>query len=124
MSDLEVLSIWSDHIDKTSEEAADKEQIADEAAEMAVYPLVAAMLAVGTAEAAKTEKEKAAAIAAEEVAAAAANKAEDQRWQKGQRIKTKGLTEMKAAKKDNRKVVETVEEKSERLKEGLESCLW
>ena len=75
------------------------------------------------AEAAKAEKEKVAAVAAEE-AAATANEAEDQRWQKDQRIKTKGLLEMKAAKMDNRKVVETVEEKSERLKQDIEQSMW
>ena len=36
----------------------------------------------------------------------------------------KGLLEMKAAKKDNRKVVETVEEKRERLKQGIEQSVW
>ena len=120
LEDLEVLSIGSDPIDKTSEEAADKEKIADAAGGARQCPLVAAVVA---AEAAKAEKEKVAAVAAEE-AAAAANEAEDQRWQKGQRIKTKGLLEMKAAKKDNRKVVETVEEKSERLKQGIEQRMW
>ena len=38
MRDLEVLSIWSNHIDKTSE-VADSEQAADTTAKMAVCPL-------------------------------------------------------------------------------------
>ena len=78
--------------------------------------------AAKAAEAAKAEREKAAAVAAEEATTAAT--AEDQRWQKGQRIRTKGLLEMKAAKKDNGKVVETVEEKSERLRKSLVESLW
>ena len=123
MRDLEVLTVWSDHIDKTSKEAADKKQTATGSMQCT---LVAAMLAAEAAkatEAAKAEKEKVAAVAAEE-AAAAANEAEDQRWQKGQRIKTKGLLEMKAVKKDNRKVVETIEETRERLKQDIEQSMW
>ena len=89
LRDLEVLTIGSDPIDKTSE-AANKEKAADAAAELAVCPLVAAMLAVETTtaaelEATEAEKEKATAIAAEEATAAAT--AKDQRWQKGQRVK-------------------------------------
>ena len=62
LRDLEVLSIGSDPVDKISE-AAGKEKAADTAAEMAVCPLVAAMLAVETAKAADADKEKAAAVA-------------------------------------------------------------
>jgi hypothetical protein len=51
----------------------------------------------------------------------AATTAEDQRWQKGQRIQTKSLLAMK---RDKEKVVETAEERAERFKKGLESCLW
>ena len=117
LRDLEVLTIWSDHIDKTSKEAADKKQTTTGSMQCT---LVAAMLAAEAAKAAKAEKEKVAAVAAEE-AAAAANEAEDQRCQKGQRIQTKSLLAMK---RDNRKVVETAEERAERFKKGLESCLW
>ena len=119
LRDLEVLTIGSDPIDKTSEAA---EKAADTAAEKAVCPLVAAMLAGETAEtseAVKAEKEKIA-VAAEEEATAAAT-AEDQRWQKGQRIQTKSLLAMK---RDNRKVVETDEERVERLKQGLVQSMW
>ena len=81
LRDLEVLTIGSDPIGKTSE-AAGKEKAADTATDLAVCPLVAAMymLAVETikaAEAAEAEEEKAVAVAAEEATAAAT--AEDQR---------------------------------------------
>ena len=79
------------------------------------------MLAVETAEkseAVKAEKEKVAVAAKETVATATAD---DQRWQKGQRIQTKKLLAMK---RDKEKVVETAEERAERFKKGLESCLW
>jgi hypothetical protein len=120
LRDLEVLTIGSDPIDKISEETADKEKAAD-AAEKAVCPLVAAMLAVEaavTSEAVKVEKENVAATAEEAVAAATA---EDQRNSRGQRIQTKSLLAMK---RDNAKAVETAEERAERFKKGLESCLW
>ena len=99
----------SNHIDKTSEETADKEQTSAGSVQCAVVGAVLAAEAAKATEVAKAGREKAAAIAAGEATAAAT--AEDQRWQKGQRIRTKGLLEMKAAKKDNGKVVETAEEK-------------
>ena len=66
LRDLEVLTIGSDPIDKTSEETADKEQTA---AGSMQCTLVEAMLAAEAAEAAKVEKERAATVAAEEAAA-------------------------------------------------------
>ena len=116
---LEVLSLWSDHIEKTSKEAVDKKQTT---ARSMQCTLVAAMLAAEAAKAAEAEREKAAAVAAEEATATATT--EDKRRQKGQMIRTKGLLGMKAAKKDNGKVVETVEEKSQRLRKSLAESLW
>ena len=85
LRDLEVLSIWFDHIDKTSE-SANKKQIADAAGGARQCSLVAAMLAVSWQwgqQRTKSEKKKAATVATEEAAAAAAaTEAEGQRWQK------------------------------------------
>ena len=126
LRDLEVSTIGSNPIDKTSE-AADKEKAADTTTELAVCPLVATMLAVETTKAAETaeaEKEKAAAVAAEEATTAATT--EDQRGGRRdtQRIQTKGLLKMKAAKKVNRKMTETIDERAERFKQGLAQSMW
>ena len=122
LRDFEVLSVWSNHIDKTSEKTADKEQTAAGSVKCALVGAMLAAEAVKAAEAAEVGKEKAVAIAAEEATATAT--AEDQRCQKGQRIQTKGLLEMRLKKKSNERVVETAEERAARFKEGLESCLW
>ena len=49
---------------------------------------------------------------------------EDQRFQRGQRIQTKGLLEMRSARRNNERVVKTAEARAARFKEGLEGCLW
>ena len=116
MRDLEVLSIWSNHIDKTSE-AADSEQTRD-AAEKIMCPLVAAMLVVKTAEAAEAVEaaisaEEKAAVAAAEGAAATADRKE-----------TKTLLEMRAIQQDRKKTTEKAEDRAERLRKSLANSMW
>jgi hypothetical protein len=121
LRDLEVLSIWSNHIDKTSE-AADSEQTRD-AAEKTMCPLVAAMLVVKTAEAAEaveaaiSAEEKAAVAAAEGAAAAAATATAD-------RKETKTLLEMRALQQDRKKTTEKAEDRAERLRKSLANSMW
>ena len=114
LEDLEVLSIGSDPIDKTSEEAADKEQIADAAGGARQCPLVAAVVA---AEAAKAEE--AAAVARQKTAAVVTDSKIRQTQQK-----TVRLLSIKQRVRNGEKTVETDEERMERFKEGLEQSLW
>ena len=114
LEDLEVLSIGSDPIDKTSEEAADKEQIADAAGGAKQCPLVAAVVA---AEAAKAEE--AAAVARQKTATVATDSKIRQTQQK-----TVRLLSIKQRVRNGEKTVEMDEERMERFKEGLEQSLW
>ena len=120
LRDFEVLSVWSNHIDKTSEAA---EKATEKVAEKAVCPMVAAMLAVGTAEASDAVEAKKEKVAAVHAAAEEAATTEDQRFRKGQRIETKGLLRLKAAETANKKK-ETVEEQAERLRKSLAQSMW
>ena len=123
LRDLEVLSIWSNHTDKTSE-PADSEQTTDAAGGARQCPLLAAKAMV-TAEAAKAAevkgtavatKQKAATVAAEK-AAATEDRAECQQ-------KTKTLLEMRAVQQDRKKISEKAEDKVERLRKCLEQSMW
>jgi hypothetical protein len=117
LEDLEVLSIGSDPIDKTSEEAADKEQIADAAGGARQCPLVAAVVAAEAAKAAKAEE--AAAVARQKTAAVVTDSKIRQTQQK-----TVRLLSIKQRVRNGEKTVETDEERMERFKEGLEQSLW
>ena len=68
------------------------------------------------------KQKKVAAIATEE--ATSATTAEYQMFRTGQMIEAKGLMKIKAAETTNITVAETADERAERFKEGLESCLW
>ena len=118
--DSEVLSIWSNHIDKTSE-ATDSEETTD-AAEKTMCPLVATILVVKTAEAAEAVEaavsaEEKAAVATAEGAAAAATAIAD-------RKETKTLLEMRAVQQDMKKTNEKAEDGSERLRKSLANSMW
>jgi chemotaxis protein histidine kinase CheA len=121
LRDLEVLSIWSDHIDKTSEETIAEEAAADATErekqqqmekQQQRCPLVAAMLSAEEVKAA--EAEEAAAVAKQKAAPVAADS----------NIRQRMVVEMKAIERKNKKVMETVEEKAERLRQSLVQSLW
>jgi hypothetical protein len=121
LRDLEVLTIGSDPIDKTSEETIAEKAAAD-AAEKVVCPLVAAMVTTGE----KDAKEIATVtmVAAEEAAAATAEEAVAAAGRQQQRIRTKGLLEMRAMQQDRKKTAEKAEDKAERLKKSLVESMW
>jgi hypothetical protein len=80
------------------------------------------MLTAGAAKAAAVKEttvaaEKAAATTAEEAAAAG-------RQQQDQRIRTKGMLEMRAVKQDRKKTAEKAEDKAERLRKMLVESIW
>ena len=118
LRDLEVLSIWSNHINKTSEETADKEQTAAGSVQCALLGAVLAAEAAKAAEAAEVDKEKVATIATEEAAAAAG------RQQHYKRLSTKGMLEMRAVQQDRKKTTEKAEDKAERLRKSLVESMW
>ena len=116
LRDLEVLLIGSDHIYKISEETVTEEQTAD-AAEKVVCPLVAAMVTSEEKNAKEIAAEKAAAATTEEAAVAG-------RQQQDQRIRTKGMLEMRAVQQDRKETAEKAGDKAERLRKGLVESLW
>ena len=117
LRDLEVLTIGSDPIDKTSK-AADKEKGADAPRGARQCSLVATMVTAG---AAKATKVKGTAVAAEQKAAAIAAATED-RAECPQQTKTP--LEMRAVQQDRKKISEKAEDKVERLRKCLEQSVW
>ena len=84
--------IWSNDIDKTSEETADKEQTTTTSVRCA---LVGAVLAAEAVRAAEVDKEKAAATTA---------------GRQQQRIRTNGMLEMRAVQQDHKQIAEKAED--------------
>ena len=122
LRDLEVVTIRSDPIDKTSEEAADKEKVAV-AVENLVCPLVAAM--VTTEE--KNTKEIAAVtiVAAGRQGSSSNNRGDSNNSRKAaagsedETIRTEGMLEMRVVQLDRKKTAEKAEDKGERLRKSL-----
>ena len=63
-------------------------------------------------------------VAAEEAAAATAEEAVAAAGRQQQRIRTKGLLEMRAMQQDRKKTAEKAEDKAERLKKSLVESMW
>ena len=124
LEDLEVLSIGSDPIDKTSEEAADKEKVAV-AVENLVCPLVAAMV---TTEEKNTKEIAAVTIVAAGRQGSSSNTRGDSNnsrkaaaGSEDETIRTEGMLEMRVVQLDRKKTAEKAEDKGdhERLRKSL-----
>jgi hypothetical protein len=110
LEDLEVLTIGSDPIDKTSEEAVKEKATADateRGKQQQLCPLVAAVLVAEAVKAA--EAEEAAAIAKQKAAAVAADNS----------IRQRMVLELGQRSKKEKEKKETVEEKAARLRQSL-----
>ena len=79
----------------------------------------------GATKAAAVKETAVATVAAETAAAATAEEAAAAgRQQQDQRIRTKGMLEMRAVKQDRKKTAEKAEDKAERLRKSLVESMW